>query len=67
MPVKSVNASLPEATGAGVQKIRPMIYRNVFYLVPLFDKEGLGEILLDKSFSVPFFQRGRLIFTYNVI
>jgi len=38
-----------------------------FLFSPLFDKEGLGEILLDKSLSVPFFQRGRLIFTCNVI
>jgi hypothetical protein len=29
------------------------------YSVPLFDKEGLGEILLDKSPSIPLFQRGR--------
>jgi len=27
--------------------------------VPLFEKEGLGEILLDKSPSIPLFQRGR--------
>jgi pimeloyl-[acyl-carrier protein] methyl ester esterase len=27
--------------------------------VPLFRKEGLGEILLDKSPSIPLFQRGR--------
>jgi len=29
------------------------------YSVPLFEKEGLGEILLDKSPSIPLFQRGR--------
>jgi hypothetical protein len=29
------------------------------YLVPLFEKEGLGEILIDKSPSIPLFQRGR--------
>jgi len=29
------------------------------YSVPLFIKEGLGEILLDKSPSFPLFQRGR--------
>jgi hypothetical protein len=29
------------------------------YSVPLFSKEGLGEILLDKSPSIPLFQRGR--------
>jgi hypothetical protein len=27
--------------------------------VPLFEKKGLGEILLDKSPSIPLFQRGR--------
>jgi hypothetical protein len=29
------------------------------YSVPLFEKEGLGEILLDKSLSIPLFQRRR--------
>jgi len=29
------------------------------YSVPLFEKEGLGEILLDKSPPFPLFQRGR--------
>jgi len=29
------------------------------YSVPLFEKEGLGEILLDKSPSIPLFQWGR--------
>jgi len=28
------------------------------YSVPLFNKEGLGEILLDKSPTIPLFQRG---------
>jgi len=27
--------------------------------VPFFGKEELGEILLDKSLSIPLFQRGR--------
>jgi len=27
--------------------------------VPLFEKEGLGDVLLDKSPSNPLFQRGR--------
>ena len=31
------------------------------YSVPLFNKEGLGEILLDKSPSTPLFQRGESI------
>ena len=35
------------------------------YSVPLFNKEGLGEILLDKSPSVPIFQRGG-VNIYNV-
>jgi len=31
------------------------------YSVPLFEKEGLGEILLDKSPLIPLFQRGESI------
>ena len=33
--------------------------RNRSYSVPLFEKEGLGAILLDKSPSLPLVQRGR--------
>jgi len=35
------------------------IHKGCNYSVPLFEKEGLGEILLDKSPSIPLFQRGR--------
>jgi len=35
-----------------------LLRRN--YSVPLFDKEGLGEILLDKSPSVPLFSKGEV-------
>jgi hypothetical protein len=35
----------------------------IFYVancsVPLFEREGLGEIFLNKSPSIPLFQRGR--------
>ena len=34
--------------------------KNSKYSVPLFEKEGLGEILLDKSPSIPLFQRGEV-------
>ena len=37
------------------------------YSVPLFEKEGLGEILLDKSPSIPLFQRGRWILTIELL
>jgi hypothetical protein len=48
-PTKSVLACKPH-----------FIYnRKTYYSVPLFEKEGLGEILLDKSPSIPLFQRGR--------
>jgi len=30
------------------------------YSVPLFEKEGLGEILLDKSHSIPLFSKGEV-------
>ena len=33
--------------------------------VSLFNKEGLGKILLDKSPSIPLFQRGRWTLTNN--
>jgi hypothetical protein len=43
---------------AGQFKVKPFAERSN-YSVPLFNKEGLGEILLDKSPSIPLFQRGR--------
>jgi hypothetical protein len=36
-----------------------VIHFMVIIQFPLFNKEGLGEILLDKSPSIPLFQRGR--------
>ncbi len=40
-------------------KIQPIHWMESNHSVPLFEKEGLGEILLDKSSSIPLFQRGR--------
>jgi hypothetical protein len=33
--------------------------KNYTYSIPLFEKEGLGEIFLNKSPSIPLFQRGK--------
>ena len=35
------------------------VFKARKHSVPLFGKEGLGEILLNKSPSIPLFQRGR--------
>jgi len=47
-----------------VRRLKRSLCKKLTYSVPLFEKEGLGEILLDKSpsaprFALPLFQSGR--------
>jgi len=42
-----------------VGRLKRSLCKKLTYSVPLFEKEGVGEILLDKSPSIPLFQRGR--------
>jgi hypothetical protein len=54
--------SMSDSIVTGFEAATPSLNKQIFckHSVPLFGKERLGEILLNKSPSIPLFQRGEL-------
>ena len=55
----SCQAILPDTLRVNANLFLTDLCRNLNYSAPLFEKEGLGGDFLNKSPSIPLFQRGK--------